>query len=73
MKAEYGIFDEDTYNIDKTGHMMDIAGSSKVVFPKYQKRAFMNQAWNRKWASLIEAIGTTGQRFQLFVILKGKK
>ncbi len=52
---------------------MGIAGSSKVVLLKYQKQTFMNQAENWKWASLIEAIGITGQRLPLFVILKGKK
>lgn len=73
IKAEYGILDKDTYNMDENRYMMGIAGSSKVVFSKYQKQAFVNQAGNREWASLIEAIGTTGQRLPLFVILKGKK
>ena len=73
IKAEYGIIDEDTYNMDENGYMIGIAGSSKVVFSKYQKQAFINQAGNREWASLIEAIGTTGRRLPLFVILKGKK
>lgn len=50
--------------------MMGIAGSFKVVFSKYQKQAFINQPRNREWASLIEAIGTTGERLPLFVILK---
>ncbi len=56
--------------MDENGYMIGIAGSSKVVFSKYQKQAFMK---NREWASLIEAIGTTGQRLPLFVILKDKK
>ena len=46
IKAEYSILDEDTYNMDKMG----IAGSSKVVFSKYQKQV-----------SVIEAISITGQ------------
>ena len=45
--------------MNENGCMMDIAGSSKVVFSKYQKQAFINQAGNREWASLIEDIGTT--------------
>ena len=53
--------------------MIGIAESSKVIFLKYQKQAFVNQAGNREWASLIKAISTTSQRLQLFVILKGKK
>ena len=58
IKAKHGILDEDTYNMDENGYMMGVAGSSKVVFSKYQKQAFINQAGNREWASLIEAIGT---------------
>ena len=53
--------------------MMGIAESSEVVFSKYQKQPFMNQAGNRECASLIEAIGTNGRRLPLFVILKCKK
>ena len=56
--------------MDKNRYMMDIAGSSKVVFSKYQKQAFMNQARNREWASFIEAIGIIGQRLPIFIILK---
>ncbi len=52
---------------------MGIAESSKVVFSKYQKQPFMNQAGNWEWASLIKAIGTNGWRLPLFVILKCKK
>ena len=52
---------------------MGTSGSSKVVFSKYQKHSFINQAGNREWASLIEAIGTTGRRLLLFVILNGKR
>ena len=73
IKAQHGILDEDTYNIDENGYMMSIVWSSKVVFSKYQKQAFINQAGNREWVSLIEAIGTIGRRLPLFVILEGKK
>lgn len=67
IKAEYGILDGDTYNIDENGYMIGIAGSSKVVFSKYQK-----QAGSREWASLIEAISTSSRRLPLFVILRAK-
>lgn len=52
---------------------MGIGGSSKVVFSKYQKQAFIKQAENRELVSLIEAIRISGQQLPLFVILKGKK
>ena len=42
IKAEYGILEIDTYNMDENGDMMGIAGSSKVVFSKYQKQTCMN-------------------------------
>ncbi len=59
--------------MDENGYMMGIARNSKMVFSKYQKQAFMNQAKNWKWASLIEAINTSSLRLLLFVILKDKK
>ena len=59
--------------MDENRYMMGIAGSSKVVFSKYQKQAFINQAKKREWTSLIEAIGITGQLLSLFIILKSKK
>ncbi len=37
IKAEYGILDEDIYNMNDNGYIMGIAGSSKVVISKYQK------------------------------------
>ncbi len=43
-----------------------------MVFSKYQKQTFVNQACDREWASLSDAIGTSGGRLLLFVILKGK-
>ena len=42
IKVEYDIFDENIYNIDKNRYIMGIARSSKVIFSKYQKQAFMN-------------------------------
>ena len=61
------------YNMDENGYMISIVKSSKVVFLKYQKQAFINQAGNQEWATLIEAIGTIGHRLLLFIILKDKK
>ncbi len=73
IKAEYGILDKDTYNTDENRYMINIAGSSKVIFSKYQKQTFMNQARNRDWASLIEAISTTGQRLAVICYLQRQK
>lgn len=59
--------------MDENGYMMDIAESSKIVFSKYQKQAFMNQTRNWEWASFIKAICTNIRWLLLFVILNGKR
>ena len=53
--------------------MINIVGSFKLVFSKYQKQAFINQFGNREWVLLIEAICSIGEYLTLFVILIGKK
>ena len=60
IKVEYGIFHEDIYKMNKNRYMMSIAGSFKMVFLKYQKQVFINQAGNQECASFIEVIGITG-------------
>ncbi len=72
IKAKHSILDEDTYNINENRYVIGIAGSSKVVFSKYQKQTFTNQVGNREWTTFIEAIGTTGHQLPILVILKGK-
>ena len=71
VKAQYGILDEDTYNMDEKGFMMGVAGSAKVVFSKHEKQAFVKQCGNRDWASLIEAISCR-RRLPMWCIFKGK-
>ena len=41
-KAKHGIPNKNMYNIYENGYIIGIAGSSKVVFSKYQKQAFIN-------------------------------
>ena len=60
IKAKHGILDKNMYNMDENGYIIGEARSSKVIFSKYQKQAFINQAVNREWASLIEVISMTG-------------
>ncbi len=37
IKAQHGILDKETYNMDEKVYMIGIAGSSKVEFSQYQK------------------------------------
>lgn len=73
MKAQHSILNENTYNIDKISSIIGIVGSSKIVFSKQQKQAFINQAGNQEQASLIKVIIISGCQLLLFIILKGKK
>lgn len=59
--------------MNENDYIICITKSFKVIFSKYQKQAFRNQAGNREWVSLIEIIGTTGRRLLLLVILKIEK
>ena len=66
LKIRYGILDEDTYNMDKKGFMMEVAGSVKVIISKYEKQAFVTQSGNQEWVSLIEVISAgSGQKLPL--------
>lgn len=59
--------------MDENGYIINIMGSSKVTFSKYQKQAFVNQVRKRRWVSFIEAMDIISQQLPLFVIFKSKK
>ena len=44
IKTQHGIYDDNIYNINKNSYMIGIARISKIVFSKYQKQIFINQA-----------------------------
>ena len=48
IKTQHGILNKDMYNINENGYMIGVAGSSKVVFLKFQKQVFINQAGNQE-------------------------
>jgi hypothetical protein len=73
-REEYGILDEDTYNIDETGTAMGVVaslGASKVV-TSIPYRVCSIQPGDRKWATAIECINASGFTIPPFIILKGK-
>ena len=45
--------------MNEKSYMIGIDGRFKVIFSKYQKRTFIKQIGNLKWASLVETIGTS--------------
>jgi hypothetical protein len=68
----YGIPDEDVYNFDKTGLMMSVAATSKVVTNSdCVGRATVVQPGNRDWVTTIECINASGWSLLPFVILSG--
>jgi hypothetical protein len=69
----YGILDKDSYNFDKTGFMMEVAATSKVVTSSDTiGRATVVQPSNCNWATTIECINASGWSIPPFVILSGK-
>ncbi len=47
INAQYNILNKNIYNMDENSYIMGISRSSKLVFSKYQKQAFINQVGNR--------------------------
>lgn len=71
VRAEYGILNDDTYNIDEKGFMLKMTSNAKVVVSQCIKQAVVKQNGNREWASAIKTIDATGKCFSVFWILKG--
>jgi hypothetical protein len=71
-RAEYGISDSDTYNMDESGCAIGIEQASKVIIPANEKETFTKQDSKREWATLIECISAGGDKAPLFAILAGK-
>jgi hypothetical protein len=72
-RRAYGITDQDAYNFDKTGFMMGVASTSKVVTSSDTVgRATVVQPGNREWVTTIECINALGWSLPPFVILAGK-
>jgi hypothetical protein len=73
MKAEYSIQDEDTWNFDETGFLIGKITSQLVVTgldkPRKAKKL---QPSDRKWVTLVQAVGATGKRIPPFIIFAGK-
>lgn len=68
----YNIQRADIYNMDEKGFAIGLAGRVKVICPKYDLKAYMNQCGNREWVSLIECISLDGRLLNPYIIFKGK-
>jgi hypothetical protein len=73
IKAKYGIQDEDTFNFDKTGFMMNQISTGAVVTAlERQRQPKAVQRGNREWTTVIQGINTTEWAISLFIIFKGR-
>jgi hypothetical protein len=60
-RQRYGIAEQDVYSFDKTGFMMGVAATSKVVTSADTVgRAVTVQPGNRDWVTTIECINASG-------------
>jgi hypothetical protein len=72
-RVRHRIVDQDIFNFDKTGFMIGVAATSKVVISSDTiGRATVVQLGNREWVITIECINASGWSIPLFVILSGK-
>jgi hypothetical protein len=72
-RIQYGVPDDDIYNMDEKGCMKGIGERAKVILPKSEAQAYSNQPGNRDWVSIIECVNTTGFVLPPFIIFQGKK
>jgi len=69
----YSILNKDTYNFNKTGFIMGVAITSKVVISfNTIGRAIIMQPGNYKWVTAIKAVNAIRWSILLFIILAGK-
>jgi hypothetical protein len=71
-RAEYGIHDADTYNMDKSGYAIGLEQVSHIIIPANEKETFAKQDSKREWATLIKCINAVGAQAPAFIILAGK-
>jgi hypothetical protein len=70
---QHGITLEDIYNFDKTGFVMGLVATAKVVTrAEMLSWPFLIQPGNREWVTSIECINSTGWVLPLYIIFKGK-
>lgn len=73
IKAMYGIQDDDTYNFDEAGFIMDQISTGAVVTGSERRgRPKSVQRGNREWVTVIQGINAMGWPIPPFIILKGK-
>jgi hypothetical protein len=71
---EYGISNEDIYNIDKKGFMKRIINNLiKVIILRHEAKSFSIQPGNRDWVSVIKCISINGYVLPPFVIFEGQR
>ena len=69
----YSILNKDTYNFNKTGFIMGVAITLKVVTSSNTVgRAVLVQPGNCKWVTVIKGVNASGQTIPPFIILAGK-
>jgi hypothetical protein len=70
--AEYGILNEDIYNIDETGYAMGLIATAKVITgAETRGRPSLIQPGKREWVTSIETISATGWVLPPYIIFKG--
>jgi hypothetical protein len=69
VKTQYKVFDEDVWNMDKTGFMMGYSSAAKVICMR-GRRVIKTIPGSREWCSAIETIAADGRSVPPYIIVK---
>ena len=70
-KEKWSILDNDVYNFDETGCQIGITAGGRVIIPKTERHAFVNDPDNRELVTSVEYFSATGYHIPLMLIFKG--
>ena len=72
---QYGIAEEDIYNMDETGFQMGVASTAKVICGSETRDSYAKsiQPGNREWITAIVAVSASGSVLPPQIIMAGKK
>src|SRR5208282_180967 len=73
VRTQYGILDNDSYNMDEKGCMKGVGDNTKVIVRRSEIEAFCPQPGNREWVSIIECINAINFVLPPFITFEGQR
>jgi hypothetical protein len=71
--AEYGVLDEDIWNMDETGFHIGVGGSQKIITTDPKRKNYILDPNNRELVTVLATINGGGEKLPPFLIFEGKR